>query len=265
MINSMRSFATKFVSTNPYLWNLAWKAVNKFHFLLPHDNSYWALKHFCHSDQELFLDIGANTGVSALSFRKINKTASILSLEPNILHAASLSKLKEKIPPFSFLLVGAGDSTKEMDFYTPSFKGIVLHTFTSTSEQQVIQAIEKNFGKKKSNLICMQKTKANIIKLDDLDIKPTIIKVDAEGYDYQVMIGAEKTIRQTRPYIMFEACWNQLNQIKSFLEDLNYQLYSYDCKADCFKDFAEKELNYSLEGKNIFAVPVERTKLLPIR
>lgn len=264
MVNNIRRVATKLVSTNPYIWNLAWKTINKFSFLLPHDNSYWALRHFLHSDQDLFLDIGANTGISALSFRKMSKTVPIISLEPNILHKERLSKLKEQIPSFSFLLLGAGDTNGEIDFYTPIYKKIVLHTFTSTSEEQAFQAVEKNFGKKVSSRLFMKKTTANVIKIDDLNINPTIIKIDAEGYDYQVMIGAEKTIRQNKPYIMFEICWSHFTQIKTFFDNLDYQLYSYDCMHDCFQNFYEEDLGDSSEGKNIFAGPITKKSLLPL-
>jgi hypothetical protein len=53
-------------------------------FLLPHDKSYRALRHFITlRPNGLFLDVGANDGISALSFRRFDKTYRILSLEPN--------------------------------------------------------------------------------------------------------------------------------------------------------------------------------------
>src|SRR3954468_10990200 len=69
---------------HPFSWKFAWEAVHRLPFLLPHDKSYNALKHFIAATPEgLFLDVGANDGISALSFRKFSKDYRILSLEPN--------------------------------------------------------------------------------------------------------------------------------------------------------------------------------------
>src|SRR3954468_23806524 len=42
----------------------------------------------------LFLDVGANTGASALSFRIYNRRSPILSIEPNPMLAPGLRRLK---------------------------------------------------------------------------------------------------------------------------------------------------------------------------
>jgi hypothetical protein len=58
---------------HPYTWTLAWLCVRHFSFLLPHDKSYYALRHFIAlKPNGLFLDVGANDGISALSFRYLD-------------------------------------------------------------------------------------------------------------------------------------------------------------------------------------------------
>lgn len=49
-----------------------------------------------------------------------------------------------------------------------------------------------------------------LITLDSLALTPDFIKIDVEGMEWHVLYGAEQTIRQHRPVIMFEE--NKLNQ-----------------------------------------------------
>ena len=95
---SFLAFATRVAVSNPVTWKLSWEAVHRLPFLLPHDQSYYALRHFIKAAPNgLFLDVGANDGISALSFRKFDKRYSILSLEPNIMHEPALKKIGQEI------------------------------------------------------------------------------------------------------------------------------------------------------------------------
>src|SRR5262245_52664590 len=83
--------AARFSELHPYTWAVAWKAAHLMPFLLPHDKSYYALRHFIDAvPTGLFLDIGANDGISALSFRRFDKNYDILSLEPNVMMEPAL-------------------------------------------------------------------------------------------------------------------------------------------------------------------------------
>ena len=266
MITNIKPYLSRFVTKSPYVWNIAWKCINTFSFLLPHDNSYWALKHFSSVGKGLFLDVGANTGVSALSFRKINKNIPVLSIEPNSIHYDSLSKLEKKIPFFSFLIVGAGAKIDGVvTFYTPKYKRVILHTFTSTSKNQVFKAINESFGKKISSNIKIQKTVSKIIRIDDLGIAPTIIKIDSEGADFQVLLGAQETLSKMRPFFMIESCWCSFKKIEDFFKNNDYALLGYCYKKDQFYYLDQSTLSFASEEKNVFAVPLEKAPQLPFK
>src|ERR1700678_75711 len=50
---------------HPIIWKTAWEAMHWLPFLLPHDKSYNALRHFIAiKPGGLFLDVGANDGIS---------------------------------------------------------------------------------------------------------------------------------------------------------------------------------------------------------
>jgi len=253
-----------FAFKSPYLWFQMYKLANTFSFLLPYDTAYWGLKHFCYLKDDFFLDVGANSGMSALSFRKVSGKLGvnipILSLEPNPLHQSNLSKLHKKIPNFSFLMLGAGNINADVSFFTPVYSDVPLHVFTSTNKALMSTWFEKMFGKKVSNSpnLVVREIVAKITRIDDLSIEPTIIKIDTEGSDYQVLLGAQNTIQKMRPFIMIEVSLNTYKEIAIFFQENNYRLFNYVYENDSFIPVNEKKLSKMTVGGNIFALPTEK-------
>ena len=214
LIGSAVELCAQLVQRHPRLWKLAWDAVHQLPFLLPHDRSYRALRHFIELKPEgLFLDVGANDGISALSFRKFSKSYRILSLEPNAFLEPALKKLKASDPYFTYKIVGAGAVAGRMRFFVPVYKNIVLHTFTSTNQDHILAALKKSFGASIANDVAIEAFDCDIIPVDSLDINPSVIKIDAEGFDYDVIEGLKTTIERSRPFIMIEIADSEYDQI----------------------------------------------------
>jgi FkbM family methyltransferase len=259
----------RLAESHPFVWKLAWEAVHRLPFLLPHDQSYKAFRHFIAARPEsLFLDVGANDGISALSFRKFDKRYRILSLEPNPTLEPALKRIKSIDPLFEYKMMGAGASPARLQFFVPIYRGIVLHTFTSSSQEQVINSVRENFGDSVAAAIVIHPFEAEIIPLDDLKIDPAIIKVDAEGFDYDVLVGLERTIERSRPFIATEVSSSEYDRVKRYLDDRRYVLLSYAVNNDCFSaDVASYRTGSpSASGqRNIFAVPQETISSLPLK
>jgi FkbM family methyltransferase len=267
-INAVIESCARLAETHPFVWKLAWEAVHRLTFLLPHDQSYKAFRHFIAArPQGLFLDVGANDGISVLSFRKFSKQYRILGLEPNPALKPPLQKIKSRDPLFDFKMVGAGASPLRLPFFVPAYKGIVLHTFTSSSEEQVRASVARSFGKSVGAAIVIHPFDAEIIRLDDLNVDPAIIKVDAEGFDYDVLVGLEKTIERSRPFIATEIAASEYDKVKSYLNKRRYVLLLYDINNDCFApDVASyrKAVSAMSGHRNFFAAPEEMMSSLPM-
>ena len=134
------------VKRNPYTWAAIWNVLPYCRFMLPHDRSYFGFRHLATGDEGLFLDIGANNGMSAAGFRILNDRYAILSIEANELHAPSLERLKRRLPRFDFKILAAGRERGSLEFVTPSFRGIALHAFTSTNRHFLDLALERDFS-----------------------------------------------------------------------------------------------------------------------
>jgi len=269
LIDSAVELCAQLVQRHPRLWKLAWDAVHQLPFLLPHDKSYHALRHFIALKPEgLFLDIGANDGISALSFRKFSKSYRILSLEPNALLEPALTKLKASDPHFTYKIVGAGAVTGRITFFVPVYKNIVLHTFTSNNRDHILAAIEKSFGGSIANDVMIKSFDCDIIPVDSLDINPSVIKIDAEGFDYDVIEGLKTTIERSRPFIMIEIADSEYDQIYKYFSNRHYILLTYDIFSDTFSHapaIALSTKRATFTHRNFFAVPEDSMNSIPLK
>lgn len=264
MPEKLIAFFIRLAGSHPLVWKLAWEIVHRLTFLLPHDRSYFAFRHFLSGEDGLFLDVGANDGISALSIRKLNKAYKILSLEPNLMLEPALKRLKARDPKFDYMMVGAGAEACTTSFFVPVYWGIVLHTFTSGRRDQVIASLEKSFGKSVRAKTKIIETTGEVVRIDDLGIEPSIIKIDAEGFDFQILLGARKTIQTSKPFIAIEVAWADIEDIKKFMAEIQYTLLAYDLKNDCFSHTLEGVNSHASLHHNLFAVAHDRMATVPI-
>ncbi len=249
---------------HPYTWKLAWTVVRRLPFLLPHDKSYNALRHFIAlKPNGLFLDVGANDGISALSFRRFDRNYRILSLEPNRLLEPSLKKIKAGDPHFDYLMVGAGSEPAHVQFHVPVYRGVVLHTFTSSSLAHARSALARTFGSSVAVAANIDSVEGKIVRVDDLRIDPTIVKVDAEGFNYDVLLGAVETIARSRPFVVVEIEATEADYMKSYFEERRYVIVGYDIVQDKFYSAGEARYSDRSGDRNFFAIPDEMLSNLP--
>jgi FkbM family methyltransferase len=263
LLRYLTDFAARAAESHPYTWKLAWEAVHRAKFLLPHDKSYRALRHFIAARPEgLFLDVGANDGISALSFRRFSREYRILSLEPNGVLEPALRALKRKDLLFEYKMVGAGAAHSSIELFVPIYRGVVLHTFTAANRAQVMTALTQSFGRRVAASTRLQTITAEIIPVDALAVDPAIMKIDAEGFDYQVLLGADATIRRARPFVVVEIAWSDYADIARFFRERDYELLSYDVARDRFSA-AERISAAAASGqRNFFAMPSEEKEAL---
>jgi Methyltransferase FkbM domain len=52
-----------------------------------------------------------------------------------------------------------------------------------------------------------------------LKVEPTIVKIDAEGLNYDVLLGAVETIERSRPFVMVEVEPEEADNARSYFEN----------------------------------------------
>jgi FkbM family methyltransferase len=207
------------------------------------------------------MDIGANRGTYTYSLLKaVGKQGVVYSFEPNPVIAMQLRKnLKQSNVIIENLAVSNTNEDKVFYIHT---KGC-----GPTSSLEFFDVLDKA-GE-------LEETIVKCVTLDSYcrshNLSPNLIKIDVEGHEFNVIKGAESTIRSHRPYIVFEfieQLWEK-KHIKKIFEFLSpaYQLIRIedeanaieaylDYKPHCFQDFRESRV------VNIGCIPRSETNVV---
>lgn len=246
--------------------------IKYFKLFLPHDKDYLGLK-ILFANKKIFkgsfIDIGANTGSSILSFRSMGFKNIIYSFEPNFfLFNKYLKKIKKEDGNIRIFNNALSDNNSILIFYIPYIEKKCIHYFSSFSKNYVESSMKNTFPGKK---FILQKNKIEVNKLDNFDFKKKIdfIKIDSEGHDLQVLKGGKKTIKKYKPILLIEYNKELFFKICSELGK-NFEPYYYSVdKNNFFKinysnfdklcRFGHKDL---LSIRNIFYIPTSKLELL---
>ena len=181
----------------------------------------YLIKHI--QKNEVFMDIGAHHGFYSLLAHRLTDSAlaQVHAFEPTDTH---FPILKQNTKDYGNIVInkravcsGLGDRV----FYETLGAG---------------RTIEKNFFKNVASvkLSDFKEIKISCVTLDaycaEKNIKPTFLKIDVEGSEYEVLLGGKKTIEEYHPVIVMEV-WSKphdnTNHIKAidFLREMKYQAF----------------------------------------
>jgi FkbM family methyltransferase len=181
-------------------WLMSFNSINPAHVFL---------KNYCRGE---VIDIGANIGNYSKYF--IKHGAKVYAFEPTI---NTFNILKSNIKNAECFNVLLGNSIGKTKFYYSGTSG----------ENSAIPQDELT-----------QETEVFQTKLDEYKFKRiTLIKIDTQGMDYEVLLGAVNTIKEHKPAILLE-CWEKglnargysVKNIYDFMSVLGYTGKKvYDC------------------------------------
>jgi FkbM family methyltransferase len=229
MLDRCKWMVEPFFLHNVFLYFLGKRLFRVCPALLPHESDYHAVRTLLAGRDGLFVDIGANDGVSALSFRAVTRGVGnfqILSIEPNPVHARTLQRIRRSDPRYSFRIVAVGDRRAELTLAVPSFCGFQMSSAASLSHahRELFESCLSRFFR---TSLRYREYKVEVIPLDELRLTPIFMKVDAEGFDAEVLRGAERTLTRCEPILMCEYNINNIVEMTAILESHRYALFRY--------------------------------------
>ena len=159
------------------------------------------------------IDVGANIGLYALSLARNFEKVYAFEINPE----TSLVLKQCENPKIE--LINSGISNKESDatLYTPvQPDGLVLVGWASLQPGNC-PGIKDH-----------KETRVKLKTLDSFGIKKcSFLKVDVEGHEIEVLEGAIKTLRESRPIILIEVREQNASIVTGLLESLGYKRQTF--------------------------------------
>lgn len=235
-------------------WPRAYRVARLVHVLArylarrPHEPEFAAFQKF-RSHAGLFLDVGANVGQSALSFR-LYHGGSILAIEPNEFHEPELRLLRRLLRRFDFLILAAGEASGVAMLHVPTVRGVPV-----TGEASLLQGeaersdwLRRQFGRGDLRDFQVVQRQVPVRRLDDLALAPSFVKIDVEGYELEVLRGLVETLRRHRPILLVERT-RRTPAVSRFLADFRYEAFVYRQADDGLEPFRDQP------SRNLFYLP----------
>ena len=182
------------------------------------------------TDNMTLLDVGANIGwYSLLAAKSLNDNCKIYAFEPFSENAKLLlaSKLKNKFNSIQVIQSATGNKLGAVAFGASGSNGQC-----------------RDIGNEVQSILAGDTV--NMVKIDDLiKEKVDLIKIDIEGAEYNALLGAINTIKNSRPVIFSEftptampsVCRVSWDEYLNFIVDLGYKISVIDeVLIDCEQD-----------------------------
>lgn len=218
-----------------------------------HDPDFNAFKLICAEHPQNFLDIGANVGMSALSFFTLKNNARVISFEPNPINYPYLDRLLNKFNNFQYKNCGLADKPGKIDFFYPVYNGKEMTALGSGDRQKAESWLNpKTVYFFEPHKLEIEQISVEVKTLDSFQLEPEFIKIDVEGFEYLVLLGATATIKKSRPILLIEGVAAQ-DKVHNLMQQWNYDAYKFDRGKFYLNQF---------ECNNNFFVPEEKINLI---
>lgn len=160
----------------------------------------------------IYIDIGANIGNHSLFFA-LFKADHVISVEPSSTHLSCLRKNIE---------INAITNISVCPVALSSYSGLgYLYLEPNQADNSgMTQVVTHQTGSLDSVSI---QTLDSLIESTSYSYPFTLLKIDAEGMDYDVLLGAEHTLNKYQPVVVFEAISDDdFDRINRYLTSFGY-------------------------------------------
>lgn len=172
------------------------------------------------------IDVGASDGIATNFFIKNLNVNYIFCYEPHLFFIKKLKKLKKKYSKIKIFNYGISSNNQDMFVYVPLIKffklKLYLLTYTFYDHKELTNQIKLDFVNSKK--IIIKKIKLRLRKFTTLKSKIDLIKIDVNGYEFEVIKSLKLQIIKDKPLLVIENN-SKLKKITQYLERLSYQKY----------------------------------------
>lgn len=187
-----------------------------------HERDFAAIPLLPHDASALLLDIGTNRGQSILAIRHYRPDARIVSFEPNPIMFAWLPRHFGDADGVRLINRGLGPEHVERALFIPSYRGFVYDGIATFSRSSVTAYCgPQTLYVYDPARLTISETVCVIDTLDSFALAPGFIKIDVEGFEYNVLLGARATLERHEPVLMLERSYGDA-RVQPLLRELGY-------------------------------------------
>ncbi len=226
----LRTLARKTLLRTPRLYSSARRADLAIRYWRKrvHDPDFWFFRNLPNRDG-LFVDIGANIGQSALSFRVVHRRFRVDSFEANVTLGSDLAFAKRLLGGgFTYTLCGLGDCHKTVCMYVPLSAG-TPNTQAATMDRTVLElrrpVIEQRIGPFE-----IRSFRVSVRPFDDFALRPDAVKIDVEGGELSVLKGMAMTL-EAEPILMIEN-GPTVGPVITYLVAKGFDIFTYEVEGN---------------------------------
>lgn len=194
---------------------LYWRA--KKTVFLEDDTNKW-INRFKHND--IFYDVGANIGVYTLMAAKLMNVKTF-AFEPDIMSAKCLHE--------NIFLNDVSSNVTVFTCALSNYNGIANFHISSLSPGSALHSlfIPNKFAAKRNTLL----SRISVYRLDDIIsylklTPPTKIKIDIDGMDFDVLLGAEMCLKNSIKEVLVESECGEDEKLIDFMNECGFNLLS---------------------------------------
>ena len=177
------------------------------------------------NDQGWFFDVGANVGLYTWEVRKVCPTRKILAFEPDPENIKLLEKTLRgaNLQNVEICKCALSNQLAEVSFFQDN-----LTSATGCVAGKNKPWIEQYLNGSSNEIRVMTETIDSVVKADKT---PSLIKIDVEGHEVEVLQGGRNTLSEAKPLLIIESFPPKQSTVLSLLDELGYHSMDADRHA----------------------------------
>ena len=221
------SFLEKYIRSNFYLYVAFRELYNFFFNSFFYESECEVFKYLKKRSNITIIDIGSSNLSFSSYISNFFYKSNFFCFEP-LSHFYKYKKLKNS-NKLNIFKKACSNKYQKIILFTPFKKILTFRIYLKYFSSYSLKFVKKNIIKyfNNQNKFFYEKTIVHTIKIDDLNLKPDVVKLDIEGYEFNALLGARKTIKRFKPVIYIE---NPSLSIDKFFYSINYKKYQYQKK-----------------------------------
>ena len=191
---------------------------------VPFEKEFEVLAHVSVAPGQSLLDIGANRGQSIDAMRLYHPTARIFAFEANPRMVERLSRMFPHDENLYLKPYGLGAVDGTFKLFLPIYNGLMLDGLASLDRMAAEGWLTPNrmpgFDPARLEI---ETIGCAIRRLDDEDVDPVFVKIDAQGAEPAILEGGRATLEKSRPLLLIE----HDDDPPELLSELGYREFAY--------------------------------------